>query len=53
MTAPSILEIILMSVIGLCVLLYLIKSIHQIIDRKKNPEKYKNKEEEKRKKLDE
>lgn len=49
----SILEIVLYSIIGLAVGIYLTKGILQIIDRKKNPEKYKKKEEKEQENLDE
>ena len=41
----SILEIILYCIIGLAVAIYITKGIIQIVQRKKDPEKYKNKEE--------
>lgn len=40
----SILEIVLYSVIGLAVTVYILKGILQIVDKKKHPEKYKEKE---------
>lgn len=49
----SILEIILYTVIGLAVAIYLTKGIIQIIDRKKHPSKYINKENKEEEKLDE
>lgn len=49
----SILEIILYTIIGLAVAIYLTKGIIQIVKQKKHPEKYKNKQEKEQENLDE
>lgn len=53
MTAPSILEWVLIAAIGTAVLIYCILSIYKIVDRKKHPEKYKNKKAKEEEQLDE
>lgn len=53
MTQPSVIEWVFIGLMGLIVVLYCVKSILTIIDKKKHPEKYKNKEKKERDKLDE
>lgn len=49
----SVLEIVLYSVIGLAVAIYITKGIIQIVDQKKHPEKYEKKQQKEQKNLDE
>ena len=49
----SVLEIILYVVIGTAVLLYIVKGIYTIVDRKKHPTKYEKKKQKEGEQLDE